>query len=292
MSLAHLTSPWPWWLWLLTALWTGSVLLWRSAGPHARFWAAMAVINTGFLIVAGSRVPAVLQTPEDATPWPFWAGCLLLLGGAAAWCGATTASWRHGALWVAALGGAGLAWGLSAPEVGVACLIAAALLTWPMQSLLESSPDDERAPQSAITIGSRSHQTSVFPASLIVPAFLRMRLRGAVAPVPRRDWWLIGVAGLVTVVSTVGLLRHALIIEAHRAGPSRWNTVLPTRKQAAQFRQPYTEDAGAPSVTKVSPEWWALAGIVVALTALPSPRRKAEELIETGDMAQAFTEVT
>ncbi|MDP1798327.1 MAG: hypothetical protein Q8K78_12625 [Planctomycetaceae bacterium] len=197
MSMWEDPSLWPWWLWTLSALWVGALLFWQPAGTASRErwgWGSLAIVYAMLLVLGGRIAPAV-PAETPRDSWFLWLGLFVFLIGAVTSIGLRTLRWQQVAS-VATPLGAGIALAaLEAPEAALGCGIL------------------------GVAMARRSAAAPAFDPD------------GAL---PRQNHWLAGFAAVVTLVMVIGLVRHALIVESSRIGPSRWQTLFPTPAQTAR----------------------------------------------------------
>lgn len=235
---------WPWWLWILSALWIGALVFWQPTAttPRERWgWGALASVYAVLIVFGGRIVPA---TPAEvhSDSWLLWIGLLAFLGGAVASVGLRRLLWQKIAMAVTTLGAGTMLVVLQAPEAALACGVVGVAL---------------------------ARKSAVVPVS------------DPVGALPRQNVWLTGLAAVVTLVVILGLVRHALIAESSRIGLSRWQTVFPTRTQVA--RQHAAEETSGAERDSIPMEMWGLVAVclLAAMTRALSASRRLE-LSETG----------
>ncbi len=234
MSIWDGLSLWPWWLWILSALWIGALLFWQTSDTVLRErwgWGALALVYAVLILLGGRMVPTS-SAPALPTAWVLWCGLLVFLLNAVTSIGLRTPRWQQIASGMAALGAGITLAALQAPEAALACGVAGVAMARHSAAITIWQPD------------------------------------GAV---PRHNQWLAGLAAVVTLVVMIGLVRHALIVEATRIGPSRWQTVFPTPAQTIRH------DDSDPQRRSLPMEMWGLAIVVViaAATRSVTPREEA-----------------
>lgn len=234
-------SPWPWWLWTLSALWIGAVLFWQptAAATRERWgWGVFALVYAGLILFGGRLVPTNAP-PSPSSSWLLWGGLVLFFLSAVTTIGLQTPRWQQFASGATALG-AGLTLALlQAPEAALACGVAGVALV---------------------------------RASAVAPIW------PSADALPRQNQGLAGIAAVVTLVVMIGLIRHALLVEATHIGPSRWQTVFPTTAQTDRHRA-----AVQGSTDGLPLETWGLALIAwLAMVTRPEPSRTATTLVEQG----------
>lgn len=218
-------SLWPWWLWTLSGLWIGALLFWQTTDtiPQERWgWGALALVYAGLILIGGRMVPAMAAAPAPVA-WLLWCGILVFLFGAVTTVGLQKPRWQQFASGATALGAGITLAALQSPEAALACGVA------------------------GVAMARKSAVVSVWqPAEAI----------------PRPNQWLAGLAAVVTLVVMLGLIRHALLVEAAHTGPSRWQTVFPTHAQTARHRA--VADESDQEAHSHLGELWGLA-LVVAI---------------------------
>lgn len=237
-------SLWPWWLWILSVLWIGALIFWQPVGSAVRErwgWGALALVYALLIVLGGRIAPA---SPVDAPPdsWLLWLGLLVFLGGAVTSIGLRRPRWQQIASSATAVGAAVTFVALHTPEAALACGAMGVILA-------------------------RKSAVSVVPDG-----------GGAIHP---QNVWLAGIAAVVTLVVVLGVVRQALIMESTRIGPSRWQSVFPTREQVARHhRQSGDADTQKPSVPM---EAWGLAAIgLLATISRGMPTSREHSLSQDG----------
>lgn len=233
-------SLWPWWLWALCALWIGTSLAWQPAANAARERLAWTVLAVMYagLIVFVTRITPDELSTGTDTGWMLWLALGTFLISAV-----TVVGWwtprLHLGIGIATAASAGTVLAwLHAPEAAIAAVFLGIML--------------------ARTAG----KTSSDP-------------QGAV---PRANQWLVGLAGVVTLVVLLGVCRHALLSESQRTGISRSQTVFPTRGFLAKERS--SNPPSEQSNTVFYRESWGLIVVVVIAAATSARRRSTHELRE------------
>lgn len=220
---------WPWWLWALAALWVGTGLIWRPAPTAPREPIAWIAVAVMYagLIVFVARIVPTTANAPEPIAWPVWLALVAFLISAIACVGVTHLPWQRWANGTAALFAGLLLALLHAPEAACTC----GVLAWGLA----------RTPSEAT--------------------------EHTVEAVPKPDHWLIGLAAVVTLVVTIGLCRHALVVESANHGASRSQTAFPTRERLTRHRAVNT------SPPHLSPEVWGLIVItgIALFTMVRSP---------------------
>ncbi len=189
-------SVWPWWLWMLSALWIGTSLLWRPATTATRerwMWVAIAVVYAGLIVFVARITPEPDESAATGS-LPLWLGLVAFLASAVIAMGMPTQTWQP---W---------AWGLTGLTAG-------------MLLVLLHAPE---AAAAAIVVGGLLARTARETAS------------DSSGIVPPQNQWLVGITAVALLVLTIGVQRHALLAESLRFSASRSQTVFPTREQIAR----------------------------------------------------------
>ena len=191
-------GPFPWWLWLLSLLWTGALFWrvrlspqsdWRNSGILlSSCYAALLLYMTARGALASRALPGM--SLNNSLMW----GSLLLMLVSISGFAAPRQRWADLALAAACLGLGGLSFIAQAFELAVLCCGAAVLMV--------------------VTRATGAHP--------------------AVAP---RDHWVVTVAATLVCVIWLGLVQYAGRVETQRPGPSRWFTAIPTVEAAARWRK-------------------------------------------------------
>lgn len=211
------SSPFPWWLWLLAGLWGASLVLRRrlEMSSDGRRGVDLLIAVYTALLSYSTLQSATSALSPSAIRWGehlvFWCGGGLALGGGLLTFSAGSGPW---AKWGHAGGMAGLAllaarW--QAYELASLCLLVGGTGT------ILGGPEEDTVP-------------------------IHDRVRS-------RDAWVIAFATTLGCVLWLGLVQHAFRLEAHRPGPSRWYTAIPSIESAARARRAGAETSTTPALT-------------------------------------------
>lgn len=231
-----MSAAFPWWLWLLSGLWTGAVVVTASLPPRSearRVMGLMVWVYTGLLayIAARSALPGARAAEglDLRTIAALLAGGVALAGGLIGLL-ATDEPWsrRGTSLAVAGLAGVAAAW--SAWELMVLLLAAAGLAS--IDPIVNPSKRTARTP----------------------------------------DRWAIAVAGCLATVLWLGVASFALRVEADRTAPSRWATALPSPALVARQLKSASSNIVGSSLTW----GWLVLGAAVVWAHLGAARRPAD----------------
>jgi hypothetical protein len=227
-------EPFPWWLWLLAALWAGTLVLWQRRVLPRDWSLALGLV---VLVYTGLLTWSVIE-PAGWTiaRGAFWAcAAAALAGGLSLVHHASPEAERIG-LGVFCLGVAGMLASFGATALAGLTLLGGLLV----------------ACRSLVRVLSSRGERSIESVSEQAPPF----------SVPNRDAWLIGVMAVLVLVGWTGSVRYALTVESQRPGPSHWFTALPSRDRLTTWL--VTEPGHNPSASPRSAPAgvpWELIGL-------------------------------
>ncbi|MBI1346029.1 hypothetical protein GC163_07045 [bacterium] len=218
-------APFPWWLWILSALWVGTLCLRRSlpvSSEWNRWLNGLIVVYTALVLYMSLKSTWPRDWSMGLWTWGLCAGfsSVTALGGAL-WsiCSESSRSWRWGS-GLAYFGLSGLSACLESFELAVMGVAACGLI------LLDSQSAD--------------HDSQSRPG--------------------RSSAVLVAIAATLMCVAWLGVVQYGLRVEGQRPGPSRWYTVIPAVEAVQRWR---TMAGDALSGTAVSPTHMILAASVV-----------------------------
>ncbi len=236
-----MSAAFPWWLWLLSGLWTAAIVITASLPARSdarRVMGLMVWVYTGLLAyIAARSAMSGLPAAEDLDLrmiGALFAGGVALVGGLIGLLATNACRSRRGvSLAVAGLSGVAAAW--SAWELMVLLLAAAGLAA--IDPVGHPPKGDGRRP----------------------------------------DRWAIAAAACLATVLWLGVASFALRVEADRAAPSRWATALPSPALVARQLKRASSDGVGSSLTW----GWLVLGGAVVWAHLWSARRNAGESTAT-----------
>lgn len=227
----------PWWLWLLCGMWAGTFVLRSLLLPTSDWrWVfdSLLAVYSALLVFmcVGNQ-----KTQEGLVFATVSARVLLYLGLVVTFAGVLLATSGRGELWAAigqfvSLSGCvllGILW--NSPEFSVVCAALALLCLYALFTR-QLEPDPPAADQEAAA----DHPADPSP-----------------SPLPRRDYWVVGVLVGLGCVLWLGLIPYVMQRELQQAGANRWSTALPSREIVARWHQRTAGSAGSPSV----PQSWS-----------------------------------
>lgn len=196
-------QPFPWWLWLLAALWAGTLLLWqRGILPRDWRWGLGVVVAVYTALLTAT----VMVEPGSWTlaRGLFWVSAACAIGGGLLLARCASIASEPIGLGIVCLGTAGVLASLHAFDLAGLTLLGGALVAGRIVVKVPG-PDEPRVNDST--------------AGVDAPDF----------SIANRDAWLIGMTAVLVLTAWTGSVRYALDVESQRPGPSRWFTALPSR---------------------------------------------------------------